>query len=123
MNGKFFRNDTPERLAKLDGQILLLEQKIETLNAEWTARLLEQQNAYDREMEEMEDALLARITQAEKSLRSNSLKVEGNKDEGEQIGSGYVRWSQRKVNRITASKAEGFAEKVLRRSQKKAAAS
>lgn len=108
----FFKNDTPERLAKLEGQI-------ETLKAEFKLALAEQARQFDHDLEEMETALLNRIEQAEKSSRSDSLKADGKKpEEGEQIGGGYKTWTQRKANRVIAGADPGFAQKVLRRAQR-----
>lgn len=108
----FFKNDTPERLAKVEGEIKLIRKEIE--NA-----LIKQRQQFDAEIEEMETALLARIADAEKTVRSNSLKSDGkSKDEAEQVGGGYVTWSQRKAKRISTSADKGFAEKVLRKSQR-----
>ena len=109
----FFKNDTPERLAKLEGQLAALK-------AETSLTLVKLEQQFNQEMEEMENALLARIAESEKSARGNSLKADekAKAEESEQIGGGIKTWSQRKAERVLRTADPSFAQKTLKRSQR-----
>jgi anti-sigma factor RsiW len=107
----FFHSKVPERLAELEGQI-------KTLKAEFELALLKQKQAFEAEIEELENALLDRIEQGEKSQRASSLTGDKAKtEEPAQVG-GYTKWSQRKQERISATADKGFPQRALRRAQR-----
>jgi len=74
----------------------------------------------DRDMELIEQQLLARIAELEKSARQSSLPAEGEKKSVEELAAipGYKTWSQRKAERVAASGSKDFMQKTLRRSQR-----
>jgi hypothetical protein len=106
-------------MAFFKGNDVVLNERLTAIRNEFELALLKQRQEFERELEEMETALLNRIEQGEKSSRSDSLKADEKKPvEGEQVTNGYTPWSQRKARRVIAGADPEFPQKVLRRSQR-----
>jgi hypothetical protein len=106
----FFKSQIPEQLKAIrtEFELALLKQK-----QEFDAQIA----ALDRDVEQMENALLARITEAEKMARSNSLPSDGKSDDG-QVSNGFKSWTQRKAERVLKAGDPDFVAKTLKRSQR-----
>jgi hypothetical protein len=114
----FFKSQTPARFTAIESDLKLIRSEFELALLKQKQEFDAALQALDRDVEQMENALLERILLAEKTVRSDSLKEAGKPDEI-QPNNGYTPWTQRKAKRVLNSADPDFAKKVLNRSARR----
>lgn len=100
----------------------VLAERIKAIESELKLQILQLEQRFDKEIEQVENYLLDRIDDLEKSSPNRSLTTDKGKasEAAGTVTEGYKPWSQRKAERASSTADPGFAQRVSRRGRQRA---